>query len=82
MLVEWANMTINLKYVTIIHRDYKNLRIDVYLQDSSSSWGHNCDTKKQLDDDYNELIRLIKSSANFKIDDEGHFLCSHCGAPN
>jgi len=83
MLVEWNNVTINLKFVKYIFRNLDTLRLEVYFMgEKDGAIGHNCDTKKQMDKDYEELMMLIKLSSNFKTDDEGHFMCSHCGAPN
>ena len=85
MLVEWDNVTINLKYVTHILRIYDELKLEVYFlggsSESMSVYGSYRD-EEELDKDYNLLIKLIKSSTNLNIDGEGRFLCNHCGAPN
>jgi hypothetical protein len=82
MLVEFDNNLINLKNVAYVYKEYSENRLEIHFISQRNTLFTDYENAKELDNGFSEFIRLIKLSSNFNIDNDGHFMCNHCGAPN
>lgn len=82
MLIEWGSGAFNLKHISHVLRDRQNCYLTIFIHGSDNYVRWTYDSKEELDSDYKRLMNIIKASENLSVDEQGRFVCTHCGAPN